>query len=244
MNLRSIGLCLVLTSGIAVAQPAAPQPAAPQPAARVPHTVERGGGVGRVLAWSAAITGVLGGLAAGGLYLAAKHDLDDCTQHTVLGLGCADKQKQLDDATGVATIGGAAAGGLIATSILLFILTDASHTEIVYDDVAPEPPGVPYGLYIGTAAVLGGAIAATVIMRGAADDLGDPTRHPDQAQTSSLVSRYHDARYAAGAGYALAAGLGALAAYETIGFMRRESPTKLAIAPMASGAMLAIAGRF
>ena len=232
MKLRWIGLCLALASARVAAQP------------RAPRTVERGGGVGRVLAWSSAITGVLGGLASAGLYLAAKHDLDDCNQHTLLGLGCADKQKQLDDATGVATIGGAAAGGLILTSIVLFIVTDPSHTEIVYDDVAPQPPGPPYGLYLGTAAVLGGAITANVIMRGAADDLGDPARHADRAQTSSLVSRYHDARYAAGAGYALAAGLGVLAAVETIGFVRGDSPTKVSLAPAPSGAMLAIAGRF
>ncbi len=250
--IRSLGLVLSLRlAGAAYADPA---PAAAATVTvrgpAVPRTVERGGGLGRMFAWTTMIFGIAGGAAAGGLYLYAKNDLDTCEQHTLLGIGCASKQQQLDDATGFAKLGGIGAGALIGTSILLFVITEGKHTEIVYDDPAhpPEPEELPIGGYIATGVAMGGAITAQVMMSNAAGDLNDASRHPTPGQTASLVSRYHYARYAAGGLYALSAGFATMAVLDTVRVLRRQersdSAAQVSVAPLASGAFVSLCGSF
>ncbi|MDB4955331.1 MAG: hypothetical protein JWO36_2900 [Myxococcales bacterium] len=214
----------------------------------VPHTVERGGGAGRMFAWTTMLLGITGGAAAGGLYLYAKHDLDSCEQHTLLGIGCGSQQKSLDDATAFTKLGGIGAGALIGTSILLFVMTDAKHTEVVYDDGHPEPEGLPIGGYAATGIALAGAITAQVIMSNASADLADPARHPTPDDTSSLVSRYHYARYAAGGLYAVTLGFAAMAALDTVRAVRKharsETSTQVSLSPLSGGAVVSLFGGF
>jgi hypothetical protein len=204
-----------------------------------PRTVEKGGGVGRMFAWTTMLLGITGGAAAGGVYFAASQDLSDCQQHTLLGLGCEQKQKNLDDATNFATLGGIGAGALVGTSIVLFVVTDPRHTEVVYDD--PEPEGLPIGAYVATGATLAGAITAQVIMNGAASDLGSPSKHMTMDDTASLVSRYHYARYAAGGLYLAAAGFAAMSAWQTV---KVERAPQLSLAPLRGGAYVGFGGHF
>ena len=206
-----------------------------------PRSVEKGGGVGRMFAWTTMLLGLAGGAAAGGLYFVANKDLSDCRQHTLLGLGCEQQQKNLDDATGVATIGGIGAGALVGTSIVLFVVTDPRHTELVYDDAPPEPDGLPIGAYVATGVTLAGAITAHVIMNGTASDLGDPSKHATMDDTASLVSRYHYARYAAGGLYLAAAGFAAMSAWQTV---KVERAPQLSLAPLRGGAFVGFGGRF
>jgi hypothetical protein len=203
-----------------------------------------------MFAWTTMIFGITGGAAAGGLYLYAKNELDSCLQHTLLGLGCASQQQQLDDATGFAKLGGIGAGALLGTSILLFVITEPRHTETVFvDPMHPtEPEGLPIGGYVASGVALGGAITAHIVMSHAADDLNDPARHPTQDETSSLVSRYHYARYAAGGLYALSIGFAAMAVVDTVRVVRKrdrtEGTAQLSFAPTPSGGFVSLAGSF
>jgi hypothetical protein len=220
--------------------------ASPAPVhAAQPRTVEKGGGLGRLFAWTTLLTGITGGLASGGLVLYTQNALDQCQQDTLLGLGCAVEQRDADDAAGIATMGGVAAGGLIVTSIILFVVTDPKHTEIEYGD--PPPPGLPIGGYVATGVALGAAITAHVMMSNAGDSLGDPSMHATPDETEALASRYRYARYAAGGLYGLSAGFAIMSALQTVRVVRgrgAESSTQVSVTPTRSGAMLALAGSF
>ncbi len=213
-----------------------------------PRTVVKGGGIGRMFAWTTMLAGSLGGSAVGGLAIYAHLDLEQCKQDSFAGLGCEDKQRFADEAKNVATIGGIAAGALTVTSVILFAVTEGKHTEIEYGD--PPPPELPYGGYVATAVTLGGAITAHVMMSNAADDLADPTTHPTQEQTESLASKYRYTRYAAGGLYGLTAAFGLMSALETLRVIRaekRESATQSAqvsVAPTQSGAVFSVTGSF
>jgi hypothetical protein len=212
-----------------------------------PRTVVKGGGVGRMFAWTTMLAGSVGGAAAGGLALYAHLDLEQCKQDSFAGLGCEDKQRFADESKDIATIGGIAAGALTATSVILFAVTDAKHTVIEYGD--PPPPELPYGGYVATAVTLGGAITAHVMMSNAAGDLRDPTKHPTQASTESLASRYRYTRYAAGALYGLSGAFGVMTALETVRVVRAQkteqsSSPQVSVTPTQSGAVFSLAGSF
>jgi hypothetical protein len=213
-----------------------------------PRTVERGGGIGRMFAWTTMLAGSLGGSVVGGLAIYARVDLEDCKQNTIAGLGCEDKQRFADETKNIATVGGIAAGALTLTSVILFAVTEGKHTVIEYGD--PPPPELPYGGYVATAVTLGGAITAHVMMSNAADDLGDPSRHPTQEQTESLASKYRYLRYAAGGLYGLTAAFGLMSALDTLRVVRAEqreaagAKAQVSIAPTPSGAVFSLVGRF
>jgi hypothetical protein len=213
-----------------------------------PRTVVKGGGIGRMFAWTTMLAGSLGGSVVGGLAIYAYVDLEDCKQNSFGGLGCEDKQRAFDEAKNIGTVGGIAAGALSLTSVILFAVTEGKHTEIEYGD--PPPPELPYGGYVATAVTLGGAITAHVMMSNAADDLADPAKHPTPEQTESLASKYKYTRYAAGGLYGLTAAFGLMSALETLHVMRaekRESATpkaQVSVAPTPSGAMFSLAGSF
>jgi len=222
---------------------------APPPAAQPqPRTVVKGGGIGRMFAWTTMLAGTLGGSVVGGLAIYAYVDLEDCKQNSFAGLGCEDKQRFADETQNIATIGGIAAGALSVTSVILFAVTEGKHTEIEYGD--PPPPELPYGGYVATAVTLGGAITAQVMMSNTADELRDPAKHPTQEQTESLASKYRYTRYAAGGLYGLTAAFGLMSALETLRVVRaekRESATQKAqvsVAPTQSGAVFSLVGRF
>jgi hypothetical protein len=251
MRLAKLCFALSLCAPAAI-RADAPTPSTPsaerQDRQAQPRTVVKGGGIGRMFAWTTMLAGSLGGAAAGGLVLYAHLDLEECKQNTIAGLGCEDKQRFADEAKNVATIGGIAAGALTLTSVVLFAVTEGKHTVIEYGD--PPPPELPYGGYVATAVTLGGAITAHVMMANAAGDLRDPARHPTQEETESLASKYRYTRYAAGGLYGLTAAFGIMAGLETVRVVRagkRESPApnaQVSVAPTQSGAMFSLVGRF
>lgn len=213
-----------------------------------PRSVVRGGGIGRMFAWTTMLAGSLGGAAAGGLVLYAHFDLEACKQDTIAGLGCADKQRFADEAKNVGTIGGIAAGALTLTSVILFAVTEGKHTVIEYGE--PPPPELPYGGYVATAVTLGGAITAHVMMSNAASDLRDPAKHPTQEGTESLASKYRYTRYAAGGLYGLTAAFGVMAALETVRVVRAKNHdstsanAQISVAPTQTGAVFSLVGSF
>lgn len=261
MRVASLCLISVLAGSPALANPAAGppaasdptptpsqptvvivQPAQPQREQPSPRTVERGGGIGRKLAWTTLAAGTLGGLLSGGVVLYAKLDLEQCERS---GHACDDKKRYASDAVYISIAGGIGSSALLGVSKFLFSNSESRHMVTVYGD--PPPEGLPYGGYVATGVTLGAAITAHVMMARAAGELRDPSAHPTEDATEWIAAKYRYTRYAAGALYSLTGAFAAVTLFETVRVLRadaRERRTQVSVAPTASGAVFSLAGSF
>lgn len=210
----------------------------------VPRTVEKGGGVGRFFAWTTLVTGIGAGIGAGALYYQATRETESCREQAgAFGGGCGSS-RQADEMGKVAVFVGVGGGALLATSLLLFLVTDAARTEIVYDapltgamarSSTPSAPTkapplideLPLVAYGATAAAAGAGVFFTLWADAAERDLLVPERHPTRDDTSALVLRVRGGRAAAGGLYALSAGLATWATIDTVrAVLRRRSESE------------------